>query len=139
MNHIYEHKSSKFLIVPSMEQIPPIHVGKIGRRTLFLCKLESFQYAWFFEETPTNVVSHNIEEAIRLAYRKWAPDGFRTLHCGFRYTLPERDEHGINALFYQMVASYRSPNGVYFDEELGGNCIVQFASLESRNLMKRLP
>ena len=60
------------------------------------------------------------------------------MHCGFRYTLPERDEHGLNALFNQMVASYSSSNGVYFEQELGHPCIVQNASIQARLLWKKL-
>jgi len=60
------------------------------------------------------------------------------VNCGFRYTLPERDEHGYNALFHQMAASYATSNGVYFDEESGNNCFVNFASEEAKNLLKVL-
>ena len=120
-----------------------IHVGKIGRRLLFLRKLTPQHFEWFFwddqgSETATDIKSINAEEALRLASRTWKEDYFQAMNCGFRYTLPERDEHGNNALFYQMVASYSSPSGVYFDDELGGNCIVHNASLEARQLWNRL-
>ena len=122
-----------------------IHVACIqgmdgGIHYLFLRKTDSHRFAWFsgMDEQPTPVEGQNIEEAIRLAYRYWSFDAFRTLHCGFRYTLPERDEHGQEALFHQMTASYSSMNGVYYDEELGNNCFVQNASIEARNLWQRL-
>jgi len=88
-------------------------------------------------EQATTVSGETVEEAMRLAARHWQKDSFTTVICGFRYTLPERDEHGINALFHQMVASYSSMNGVYYDEELGNNCFVQNASDEAIRLWKR--
>lgn len=116
-----------------------IHIAKIGQRYVFLRKLAPLHFAWFWwdgdSETPFDWTATSAEEALRLAQRQ---EEFRTVGCGFRYTLPERDEHGMNALFYQMVASYQSPNGIYFDDELGGNCIVQFASIEARKLMMQL-
>ena len=112
--------------------------------TTFLRKVDPHTFSWFIadittkNETPTAVSADNIEEAIRLGNRTWKIDNFRTLNCGFRYTLPERDEHGTNALFHQMVASYTSPNGVYYDQELGANCIVHNASIEARTLWNTL-
>ncbi len=120
-----------------------IHIGKVDRRYRFLRRLAPQHFGWFQQEPDgseiaLNVTALSIEEALRLANRVWRLEGFQMMNCGFRYTLPERDEHGSNALFYQMVASLQSPNGVYFDDELGGNCIVHFASLESRTLMQQL-
>lgn len=90
------------------------------------------------KELETEVSGETVGEAMRNARKQWKNDAFRTVICGFRYTLPERDEHGCNALFHQMVASYNTPNGVYFDEEVGHNCIVNFASQEARDLWKIL-
>lgn len=125
-----------------------IHAGKIyaedGSISLvFLRKVSAHQFSWFIEvnqtsEHETEVSAPTVEEAIRLAVKHWKNDSFTLLGCGFRYTLPERDEHGMNALFHQMIASYSSMNGVYFDEELGNNCFVQNASIEARNVWKRL-
>lgn len=119
-----------------------IHIAKIGQRYLFLRKIAPLHFAWFWSdkdgETATEVTATNAEEALRLARRQWRQEDFRTVGCGFRYTLPERDEHGMNALFCQMAASYQSPNGIYFDDELGGNCVVHFASQEARQLMMQL-
>jgi len=107
------------------------------KRTLYLRRHEEYHYHWLEVndqgiEILTDVKASNVEEAIRLARRKWGLKGFRTLNCGFRYSLPERDEHGINALYHQMAASYAASNGIYFDEEVGHNCIVHNASLEAR-------
>lgn len=120
-----------------------IHVGicfrkGIGSHHLYLRKIDPHTFQWFHGEKETSVSANNIEEAIRLANREWKINDFRLLNCGFRYTLPERDEHGINALFHQMVASYSSSNGIYYDSALGANCIVQNASLEARNLWNKL-
>lgn len=123
-----------------------IHVARIfvgGQwRYLFLRKIETNRFVWHEEnedgEFPTEVSGATIEEAIRQAVRFWKRDSFINVNCGFRYTLPERDEHGINAYFMQMAASYSSMNGIYYDEELGNNCFVQNASQESYNLWQRL-
>lgn len=115
-----------------------IHVAKIFDKDkhslLFLRKVTNDEFRWFLGKESTPVFGINIEEALRLAPRHWKNDSYRTIICGFRYTLPERDEHGINALFHQMAASISTPNGVYFDEELGNNCFVQNYSLEARDL-----
>lgn len=124
-----------------------IHVGKYhppkrGTRWLFLRKLSPHHYIWFEadgdNETKTEVEASSIEEALRLAHRTWKSHAFRTLICGFRYTLPERDEHGMNALFHQMATSQNTMNGTYFDESLGHNCFVQGASQEALELLKDL-
>ena len=125
-----------------------IHAGKIFDnsgfwRYLLLRKIDDVRYAWF-EESPsgeellTSIEAINPEEAIRLAIRQWKHVFYQNLNCGFRYTLPERDEHGINAYFHQMAASYASMNGIYYDEELGNNCYVQNASDEALKLWRRL-
>jgi hypothetical protein len=124
-----------------------IHIGKYhpphkGTKYLFLREKSSNDYRWYEEEDSsekeTAVFGTSIEEAMRLAHKTWKNQAFRTVICGFRYTLPERDEHGINALFCQMAASYSSPNGVYFDEALGHNCFVQAASKEALDLWLKL-
>lgn len=129
-------------------QFKLIHVARIqvqnkGKAYLFLRQIDPFRYIWFQEdpqgiEAETPIWGGSIEEALLAAYQGWRHSEFCTVHCGFRYTLPERDEVGTNALFYQMIASYSSMSGIYFDEELGSNCIVQFASTEARDLWKRL-
>lgn len=112
-------------------------------RYLFLRKVTDTRFAWFDEnpsgnESLTEIEAITPEEAIRVAARHWKPRSFQTIICGFRYTLPERDEHGINAYFHQMAASYATMNGVYYDEELGNNCFVQFASDTALQLLRRL-
>ena len=120
-----------------------IHVGRIQAfpepEYLFLRQKNNHEYQWFRQnEEEASLSSISVAEAIQKARKQWKMHDFRTVNCGFRYTLPERDEHGCNALFCQMVASYSSPNGIYFDEELGHNCFVNFASLEARTLMAKL-
>ena len=109
---------------------------------LFLRKKSADHFCWYEEqndtEKETEVSGPTIEEALRLAARYRKRHSFRTVICGFRYTLPERDEHGINALFHQMAGSYSSMNGVYYDDELGNNCFVQNASNEAYQLWQRL-
>lgn len=123
-----------------------IHTARIlgeGGRVIYLLLRQTGDqsYRWFeFQgdkpEIETVIESPTVEEAFLLARKHWRTRSFRMVNCGFRYTLPERDEHGLNALFHQMVASYSASNGVYFDTDLGNNCIVNFASDEARNLWK---
>ena len=80
----------------------------------------------------------SIIEAIRDGHKRLQKSYFRLLHCGFRYTLPERDVVGSNALFWQMALSYNSPNGRYFDDEVSHLCYVDFASQEALQLWKTL-
>lgn len=124
-----------------------IHIGikrtsHASREYVFLRKLSADQFQWFIEangnETPTELVATNSEEAMRQANRLWKDEDLQFLMCGFRYNLPERDEHGTNALFHQMAASYNSMNGAYFDEDIGHNCFVQNASLEALSLWRKL-
>lgn len=127
-----------------------IHAAKIqtssGGRSwtyLLLKQMEEHHFAWTMfsatgEEAATPVAAYSIEEALRAARSYWKEEAFRTLHCGFLYALPERDEHGNNALFCQMVNSYSSPNGIYFEEQFGHNCLVQFASQEALELWRKL-
>lgn len=124
-----------------------IHVAEIqlpqkGKVPLYLREISPHEYRWFqvseAGEKKTDVVGITIEEALKLAHRHFRHDYFRTLNCGFRYTLPERDEHGMNALFHQLAASHSTLDGVYFDEELGHNCTVQNASQEAIKLLKNI-
>jgi len=125
-----------------------IHIAKIYPSKgdplyLFLRKESPTLYIWFLEnhdktETQTSIIANNPEEAVRLAKKEWKSQEFALMECGFRYTLAERDEHGMNALFHQMAASYDSMNGVYFDEDLGNNCFVQAAPPLSQKVWRQL-
>lgn len=125
-----------------------IHLAQVilpkkGSCLLLLRREDPVRYEWYEEyengkERKTSIFAPTAEEAIRQAYLNWQDHIFRTINCGFRYTLPERDEHGNNALFHQMVASYSSMNGIYFDEDVGHNCFVNFASDEAKKLWKEL-
>lgn len=125
-----------------------IHVARIFSAkgewvSLYLRKTEAGLYVWHEvdlegNETVTPVSADSAEEAIRLAHRHWKSSSFTSLRCGTRFTLPERDEIGTDALFHQMVTSYGTMNGVYLDDELGHQCIVHDASQEALTLWKQL-
>ena len=123
-----------------------IHIGRIDGQVkpiyFFLRQKNIQEFIWTKEEgsleVETNLCATTIQEALLKIKKQYKIESFRFVNCGFRYTLPERDEHGINALFFQMKASYNSSNGVYFDELAGNNCHVQFASDEAKELMRRL-
>lgn len=129
--------------LPKLIHLARVIVPKTGLRYLFLRKKDSHEFIWTEgllegEEQETGISGLKLEDAMREAVRKWRKTPFRMINCGFRYTLPERDEHGINALLHQMIASYSSFNGIYFDEDLGSNCFVNFASLEAKDLWQCL-
>lgn len=124
-----------------------IHIAKIqapkeGLRYLFLREDSDKKYCWYLdregEEEKTDISGSSPSIAIRAAYKNWTDCAFRTLRCGRRFELPERDEHGCDALFHQMAASYSSSGGVYFDEQLSQSCVINNASDEALNLWKKL-
>lgn len=115
-----------------------IHVAILDFSYLYLRKTGPETYQWFLGENPTEVKGITPEEACRLARKAWALQNFRFMRCGMRFTLPERDECGNNALFHQMVASYSVPNHIYFDEELGHSAVVREASEEALALWRNL-
>lgn len=125
-----------------------IHVARFHSKGkwsyLYLRKNEHNHFIWHEEqendqkESETPLSAQSVEEAMRLAPRHWRNCSWHPIHCGFRYTLPERDEHGINAFFHQMAASCNSSNGIYYDAELGNNCFVQNASEEAITLWQKL-
>lgn len=108
-----------------------------GQGTIYLLLKEAapYHYVWFIEkeeeEIETAISAPTIDDALKFARQFWKQDSFRTLICGFRYTLPERDEHGCNAFFHQMISSYSNSGKVYFDDDLGSNCFVANASTEA--------
>ena len=112
---------------------------------LFLRELETGQLAWFIEngeghEKDTGIHGRTVSTAIRAAYMEWADQAFRPLHCGFRYDAEQRDEHGTNALFCEMIESYSMNNleGEFFDGYCGHRCYVDAASEEALELWRRL-
>lgn len=120
-----------------------VHVAHIRPQGyIFLRESEPSIFSWYenvdAHEKNSEISGPTVADAINQARKKWKNHYFRTLNCGFRYNLPERDEHGCNALFHQMVASYDNSNGIYFDEDLGHNCFINFASQEALNMMKQL-
>jgi hypothetical protein len=124
------------------ETLKLIHVAKIfpaqGKaQYLLLRQIADGKFCWFENDKEHVLIGTSVVEALQAARKHWKSHHFQTIHCGFRYTLPERDEHGCNALYYQMAASYNSSNGIYFDEELGHNCFVNFASHEALSLKKQ--
>lgn len=120
-----------------------IHVAQIfdqgAPRYLFLRKIDAHRFEWFDDSNKSiSISAANPEEAIRLAWREWNFKHFRPLGCGYRYTLPERDEHGTPATFSQMALSLANPTGTYYDPDLGHNCIVNLIPTTTRALYDTL-
>jgi hypothetical protein len=130
-------------ILNSLIHVATVRVPGGSRQRLFLRKQNDGRYAWLqvqqdAQEVATPIGADSAEEAIRLAWQHWQENSFMPLRCGYRFTLPERDEIGSKALFHQMVASYSTMNGIYLDEELGHQCIVHDASAEALALWAAL-
>jgi hypothetical protein len=101
-----------------------IHVAKVFEGWLLLREVAPHRYQWFRGDVPTQVEALSIQEAMRLGWAAFQFEGFEPLRCGYKYTLPERDEHGTPALFWEMAESLKTPSGQYFDPAAGHNCIV---------------
>ncbi len=126
-----------------------IHVaryqGPDGHPVYLFLRRVGDTYRWFQEsrsgkELPLELEASQISEALRLAAERFVDEDYLPLECGFRFDQAQRDEHGINALFHQMVASYSSNHieGNYFDVELGHECKVENASEDALALWKKL-
>lgn len=128
-----------------------IHIGYLQqgrhREYYFLRKTDSARYQWekaqertenFSKDEPLPIIADSVEEAIRLAYLQWHSPPLQSLICGFRFTLPERDEIGVPALFHQMRRSYSVGNGAYLDEEIGCSCIIHDAPSQTLALWRLL-
>jgi len=116
-----------------------IHLATLnsGAELLELREVEpNKRYGWLRQGASTDVEAPSISEAIRKGALKWKEEGFRPIRCGTLFTLPERDEHGQNALFYQLVESSKSPNGVFFDPTLGSLCMVRESSQQALSRLK---
>ena len=131
---------------------PLTHIAKINSSDgkdcyIFLRKNAEDCFAWYSEdkkgnETALDLEGATAEKAIQTAAHHFKLNDFRPVDCGFRYVLHPRDEHGINAMFHQMVASYgevaRAIDGAYHDEGNGQECYVDFASDEALDLWRQL-
>ncbi len=123
----------------------PLHVATIEpKQYLFLFQTAENCFQWFLtdpnfqKKRPLTDGAPTLPLAIRQGFKRWEGDFFSLLRCGFRYTLPVRDEVGCNALFHQMAESYSSSNGRYLDAELGHHCYVDFASDEALALWRKI-
>lgn len=122
----------------------PYHVATIyPKQYLFLQRSDS-SFHWlkmnpsFDEGIETPCQGETLARAIQAAYKMWQADFFTLLNCGFRYSLPVRDQTGCSAFFWQMAKSYSTPNGHYFDEEAGHLCFVDFASTEALAIWRKI-
>lgn len=104
----------------------------------FLREIAPSHFQWFLEDTPTRVEATSTQEAIRLAYRTFCDQNFEPLLSGYKFTLPERDEHGAPALFIDMIRSLETPSGQYFDPLYGHNLVVHNIPKRARDLYLQL-
>lgn len=119
--------------ISEIVHVAKIHPAKKKPAYLFLKEDEAGFY-W----DGADFRAKTLQEAIALGEKNWKLDHFKLLGCGFLYTLPERDEHGMNATFAQMAKSQATPTGRYFEKSLGHLCFVQGASQEAISLLRSL-
>jgi hypothetical protein len=96
-----------------------------GKKGLTLHKDADGLFRWYLDNVPTDIASAKAEDAVKQARKRYKEEHFRIHSCGNKFTLPERDEHGTPANYQEMMKSLRSMNGVFFDDQLGHNCIVR--------------
>lgn len=105
---------------------------------------ESEFFHWFIYNTEnknliaTSCKGPNIGQTCHLARLRWARWGFRTLHCGTLFILPERDEIGSPALFHEMVQSLSNSSGAVFDPNRGYSYRVDQISEEAIRFYKEI-
>lgn len=96
-----------------------------GKKWLTLHKEEDGLFRWYLDNMPTDIANTSAEASVKEARKRYREEHLKIHSCGNKFTLPERDEHGTPANFQEMVKSLRSMNGVFFDDQLGHNCIVR--------------
>lgn len=112
-----------------------IHIAKLDRdKIITLQELTPGLFDWFDQDKSLNLSSSSIEEAFKKGRKELKARGFSPIHCGYKFTLPERDEHGKEALYIDMMKSLASPNGIFFDETMGHNAVVHQIPSYVRNL-----
>lgn len=119
-----------------------VHIGRIFseglENYLFLKRCPSKQFQWVRQEDPISQEFESLDRAFEFGWKEWKDNRFSPLACGYRFTLPERDEHGTPALFEEMAKSLNSMNGVFFHESLGHNCIVNQIPIKARRLYETI-
>ena len=115
-----------------------IHLAESDLGWLYLRETSPGRYQWFEEAKPLELEASSTEEAFRIAYNRFKHHHFESLLVGYKFTLPERDEHGAPALFIDMARSLEAANGQYFDPETGHNFIVHQIPMRARELYKQL-
>jgi hypothetical protein len=109
-----------------------IHLAYSHNQLIKLIENENKQFIWenISEPFPT------LESAMKWGWKNI--EGFIPLNCGYKFVLPERDEHGKEAFFIDAVRSLNSMNGIFFDETLGHNVIVHQIPEKTKILARTL-
>lgn len=108
-----------------------VHVATDGKgKVIFLRKGPQGSFQWGEEGEEFD----SLPKALEYAWK----ENFSLLLCGYKFTLPERDEHGTPALFEEMAKSLNSMTGVYFDEREGLNCIVHQIPTNTRRFFEAI-
>lgn len=110
-----------------------IHAATIkeeGKEKMLFLKKAQGGFQW----TDREVEFDSLPKALDYAWK----EKFSLLPCGYKFTLPERDEHGTPALFEEMAKSLNSMSGVFFDEREGLNCIVHQIPTTTRRFFEQL-
>ncbi len=111
-----------------------IHKARVNNKWIDLVEIEPAKYGWYEGDRSLDLNAGSIPLAFSIA-RKAFPD-FLPIAAGYKYTLPERDEHGKEALYCEAVKSLESPNGVFFDEKAGHNVVVHLIPQKTIDLIR---
>ena len=111
-----------------------IHKALVNNKWIDLVEIEPGQYGWFDGDLSLGLKASTIPLAFSMARKNFS--SFKPISAGYKYTLPERDEHGKEALYYEAVKSLESPNGVFFDEFAGHNAVVHLIPQKTIDLIR---
>lgn len=111
-----------------------IHKALANNNWIDLIEFEPGRYGWFVGDRFLDIEASTISQAIQMARRDFID--FKPISAGYKYTLPERDEHGKEAYYCDAVKSLASPNGIYFDEKAGHNAIVHLIPQKTIDLIR---
>lgn len=103
----------------------PVHLAKGSSGDYVLREETPGNFQWFLHGKAVGVNCSSLKDSLKSGFKSFKNDQFRPLHCGTKFSLPERDEHGEPAIFSELVRSLASSNGQYYDPLYGQNFIVK--------------
>lgn len=111
-----------------------IHKARVNNKWIDLVEIEPAKFGWYDGDRSLDLNATSIPLAFAKARKTFS--NFLPIAAGYKYTLPERDEHGKEALYCEAVKSLESSNGVFFDEKAGHNVVVHLIPQKTIDLIR---